>query len=127
MSAAALIIMCAVIVVALAIWLVAVMLADRSTPFFRRSRQEPRRGRVVGGTHVGGGRSVAPRRDAPVVAGEDPHEPTVTAPLENPGEGEDLRAGEGEDLRESTEPDRESTGPDRAERSGTRPGGPLGL
>jgi hypothetical protein len=112
MSAAALIIMCAVIVVSLAIWLATVMLADRSTPFSRRSRQEPRRGRVVGGTHVGGGRSVAPRRDAPVVAGEDPHEPTVTAPLENSGEGEDLR---------------ESAGPDRAERSGTRPGGPLGL
>jgi hypothetical protein len=76
MSATLIWIMCAVIVVALAAWLVAIALANRN-PSFRHPHTEPRRGRVWGGTHQGGGRSVAPRRDAEVVPGEDPDKPTV--------------------------------------------------
>jgi hypothetical protein len=76
MSATLLWIMCAVIVLALAAWLVAIALANRN-PSFRHPRVEPRRGQVQGGTHVGGGRSVAPRRDAEVAPEEDPEKPTV--------------------------------------------------
>ena len=76
MSAVLIWIICVVAVVSLAIWLVAVARADRS-PFFRHPHMEPRRGRVQGGTHVGGGRSVAPRRDAEITPDESPEEPTV--------------------------------------------------
>ena len=76
MSATLIWIMCAVIVVALAAWLVAVAFADR-TPFFKHPHVEPRRGRVQGGSHVGGGRSVAPRRDGEVGQDESPDDPTV--------------------------------------------------
>jgi hypothetical protein len=37
----------------------------------------PGRGQVVGGAHMGGGRSVAPRRDAEVMPDANPGEPTV--------------------------------------------------
>jgi heme exporter protein D len=64
-SAALIWIMCAVIVVSLAIWLVMVALADR-TPYFRHTSRERRRGgRVMGGTHVGDGRSFMPPRYEP--------------------------------------------------------------
>ena len=43
----------------------------------RQPRLEPRRGRVQGGTHVGGGRSVAPRRDGEVFPDENPEDPAV--------------------------------------------------
>jgi hypothetical protein len=76
MSATLLWIMCVAIVLALAGWLVAMFLADRN-PSFRHPHTEPRRGRVQGGTHVGGGRSVSPRRDAEVTPDEDPDKPTV--------------------------------------------------
>lgn len=76
MSATVLWIMCAVIVVALAVWLIMVTIADRN-PAFRRSHVEPRRGNVQGGTHVGGGRSLGPRRDAEIFPDEDPDKPTV--------------------------------------------------
>lgn len=76
MSATLLWIMCVVIVLALAAWLVAMVFAQR-TPFFRHAHAEPRRGSVQGGTHVGGGRSVAPHRDAEVTPDENPDEPTV--------------------------------------------------
>jgi hypothetical protein len=76
MSATLLWIMCAAIVLALAGWLAAVLRAERS-PAFRHPHVEPRRGQVQGATHVGGGRSVAPRRDAEVVMDENPEEPTV--------------------------------------------------
>jgi hypothetical protein len=39
---------------------------------------EERRGQVRGGTHMGGGRSVGPRRDTEVTGDEDPNEPTVS-------------------------------------------------
>jgi hypothetical protein len=76
MSAVLIWIICVVAVVSLAIWLVAIGRADRS-PYFRHPHVEPRRGRVQGGTHAGGGRSLAPRRDAEITPGEDPEEPTV--------------------------------------------------
>jgi hypothetical protein len=76
MSATLIWIICVVAVVLLAIWLVAVARADRN-PSSRHSHVEPRRGRVQGGTHVGGGRSVAPRRDAEITPDENPEEPTV--------------------------------------------------
>jgi hypothetical protein len=98
-------IMCAAIVVALVAGVGVVLLADRN-PFYRHRGQEPRRGRVQGGTHVGGGRSVAPRRDAPVTLGEDPEDSTVTPPR---GSSED------------------SALPGRAGRSGSGSGNPLDL
>ena len=61
-------IMCAVIVAGLVIWLVAVALAARH-PGQEHPRHESLRGLVQGGQHVGGGRSVAPTRDAPVPEG----------------------------------------------------------
>jgi hypothetical protein len=76
MSAVLIWIICVVAVVSLSIWLVAIARADRS-PSFRHPHVEPRRGRVQGGTHVGGGRSLAPRRDAEITPDEDPEEPTV--------------------------------------------------
>jgi uncharacterized protein (DUF58 family) len=76
MSATLIWIMCAVIVLSLAVWLVAVAVAARN-PAFKEPRSEPRRGRVQGGTHVGGGRSVAPHRDAEIFPDDDPERPTV--------------------------------------------------
>jgi len=76
MSATLLWIMCVVIVASLAAWLVAIVLANRN-PAFRHPHVEPRRGQVQGGTHVGGGRSVAPHRDAEITPEEDPEAPTV--------------------------------------------------
>ena len=64
-----------VIVVSLAIWLVAVRWAARH-PGHKRRHLEHMRGLVQGGQHVGGGRSVAPRRDASVPeGGGNPPEP----------------------------------------------------
>lgn len=64
----AIVAICGVVVVALAVWLVTIALAAR-----RPGRQHPQRDRmrglVQGGQHVGGGRSVAPTRDAPVPEG----------------------------------------------------------
>jgi len=57
-----------VIVLALAAWLVGVALAARR-PGQDHPKREPLRGLVQGGQHVGGGRSVAPTRDAPVPPG----------------------------------------------------------
>jgi hypothetical protein len=76
MTASLLWIMCGAIVLALAGWLVAVAFAQRK-PTFEHPHAEPRRGQVQGGTHVGGGRSVSPRRDAEVVPDENPEKPTV--------------------------------------------------
>ena len=76
MSATLIWIMCAVIVVSLAAWLIAVAFAQRA-PSFRHPQIEPRRGRVQGGTHVGGGRSVAPRRDGEISPDESLETPTV--------------------------------------------------
>jgi hypothetical protein len=61
-------VMVVVIVVSLATWLVTVALAARR-PYSQDSRRERMRGLVQGGQDVGGGRSVAPTRDAPVPEG----------------------------------------------------------
>jgi Icc-related predicted phosphoesterase len=61
-------VICAVIVVSLAVLLTTVALAARR-PHQEHPEREPLRGLVQGGQHVGGGRSVAPTRDAPVPEG----------------------------------------------------------
>jgi hypothetical protein len=58
------VVVCVVIVVSLAIWLALVAHAARR-PGQEHPKREPLRGLVQGGQHVGGGRSVAPTRDAP--------------------------------------------------------------
>jgi hypothetical protein len=77
MSGIMLWIMCVVIVAALGAWLAVVALAQRH-PGTDRPRTERRRGRVQGGSHTGGGRSVGPTRDEPAVPGEDPEKPSVS-------------------------------------------------
>jgi hypothetical protein len=57
-----------VVVVSLAVFLGSVALAARH-PQQEHPKREPLRGLVQGGHHVGGGRSVAPHRDAPVPPG----------------------------------------------------------
>lgn len=86
MSATGIWIICAVSVVALAAWLMAVLLSDRS-PYFRHPQYNRRRGRVQGGTHTGGGRSVSPRRDAPVIPGEYPEDSSLPDHVGPPGSG----------------------------------------
>jgi hypothetical protein len=85
-SATAIWIICAVAVAGLAAWLIAIARAQR-TPFFRHPQYDRRRGRVQGGTHVGGGRSVAPRRDAPVIPDENPDDSTLPDHAGRPGSG----------------------------------------
>jgi hypothetical protein len=71
-----------VAVVTLAIWLVGVSRAARK-PY-----QDPHggqlRGPVTGGTHVGGGRSVAPRRDEEVNPDQTAYGDTVSPRLDPP-------------------------------------------
>lgn len=86
MSSAAMWIMCVAIVAGLAIWALAVHLAGRQ-PHQKREVLEHRRGRVQGGSHVGGGRSVAPRRDAPVIPHENPDDSTLPDHAGRPGSG----------------------------------------
>src|SRR5690242_4607908 len=57
-----------IIVLGLALWLAMVARAARR-PAQEHPQQDPMRGLVQGGQHVGGGRSVAPTRDAPVPEG----------------------------------------------------------
>ena len=64
-----------VVVLALGFWLLMVRLAANRPGSSRHA--EPRRGQVQGGSHVGGGRSVGPRRDAEVIPDQDPETPTV--------------------------------------------------
>jgi hypothetical protein len=78
--------MCVVIVLGLAAWAVLVWLASRR-PHQRQSINESRRGRVQGGSHVGGGRSVAPHRDAPVIPDENPNDSTLPDRAGRPGSG----------------------------------------
>lgn len=61
-------VLCVVIVVSLAAWLLVVARAARR-PGQKHPKRDPLRGVVQGGQHVGGGRSVAPTRDAPVPEG----------------------------------------------------------
>ena len=62
-SLAGLLIICAVIVVGLAIWLVLVFWAG-SHPFWKGRRPDTRPGDVRGGTFLGEGRAFTPPRDA---------------------------------------------------------------
>jgi hypothetical protein len=57
-----------VVVLSLVVWLVTVAVAARR-PGRDHPKQDQIRGLVQGGQHVGGGRSVAPTRDAPVPEG----------------------------------------------------------
>ncbi len=57
-----------VAVAGVAVWLLMVARAQRH-PHQEHPQREPLRGLVQGGQHVGGGRSVAPTRDAPVPPG----------------------------------------------------------
>lgn len=59
---------CAVAVAGLVIWLVMIKRAERR-PGQEHPQHDQLRGVVQGGLHVGGGRSVAPTRDAPVPEG----------------------------------------------------------
>ena len=62
------IVICVVGVAGLLTWILVVRLAGHH-PAQEHSRAESQRGLVQGGQHVGGGRSVAPARDAPVPEG----------------------------------------------------------
>jgi len=62
------IVICVVGVAGLLTWILVVRLAGHH-PAQEHSRAESQRGLVQGGQHVGGGRSVAPTRDAPVPQG----------------------------------------------------------
>jgi hypothetical protein len=69
-SATAIWVIVAVAVAGLAIWLGGMALAARK-PHQEHAQGGRLRGTAVqGGMHVGGGRSVAPRRDEPVIPGE---------------------------------------------------------
>lgn len=78
-----------VTVVALAAWLGSVFLASRN-PAGKDPDLRQRRAQVDGGTHMGGGRSVAPRRDAEVIPDADPTAPTVPVREERRGSPMDL-------------------------------------
>jgi hypothetical protein len=67
-SGIAIAVICVVGVIALVTWVVVVRLAARR-PHEPNPRRGQMRGVVQGGMHVGGGRSVAPTRDAPVPEG----------------------------------------------------------
>ncbi|HLI40882.1 MAG TPA: hypothetical protein VKV35_04480 [Streptosporangiaceae bacterium] len=62
---------CGVAVLTLAFWLSMVFYASRH-PGHKHRRKEPLPGLVVGGQHVGGGRSAGPHRDAPAAGGRAP-------------------------------------------------------
>jgi hypothetical protein len=99
-SATAIWIIVAVVVAGLAIWLVSVVLAARK-PDQEHAHGERLRGAVQGGMHVGAGRSVAPRRDAPVIPGDAPAGDTLHPGAEDPGAGTesgDARQGPGNPL-----------------------------
>jgi hypothetical protein len=86
-SATGIWIIVAVAVAGLAIWLGGMALAARK-PYQEHARGGQLRGTAVqGGMHVGGGRSVAPRRDEPVTPGEVTGGDTLHPGAEAPGAG----------------------------------------
>jgi hypothetical protein len=94
-SATAIWIIVAVAVAGLAVWLGGVALAARK-PHQDHAHGESLRGTVQGGMHVGGGRSVAPRRDEPVIPGDGLAGDTLHPGAEDPGaspEAGDARQG----------------------------------
>ncbi len=84
-SATAIWIIVAVVLAGLAVWLIGVALAARK-PYQEHAHGERLRGRVQGGMHVGGGRSVAPRRDEPAVPGDIPAGDTLNPGSDAPGD-----------------------------------------
>ena len=81
-SAIAIWVIVIVVVVALAVWLIAVHRADRKPG--GEAHGNKLLGPVQGGSHVGGGRSVAPRRDEEVNPDQTPHGDTVSPRLDPP-------------------------------------------
>jgi hypothetical protein len=81
-----------VVVAALAIWLIMVRYSAEH-PGQKTRRKERMRGVVQGGQHVGGGRSVMPRRDAPVPEGGEAPAPGApdTEDMEDTGTGQGQR------------------------------------
>jgi hypothetical protein len=67
-SAIGIIVICVVAVAGMVTWLLLVRRAA-DHPGQEHPKREPLHGLVQGGQHVGGGRSVAPTRDAPVPEG----------------------------------------------------------
>lgn len=99
-SATAIWIIVAVVVIGLAVWLGSVAMAARK-PHQEHAHGERLRGTVQGGMHVGAGRSVAPRRDEPVIPGEVPPGDTLHPGAEGPAAGpesKDARQGPGSPL-----------------------------
>jgi hypothetical protein len=88
-SAAVIWIICIVVVAGLAIWLVAVALAARRPG--GKPHGNKLLGPVQGGSHVGGGRSVAPRRDEAVDPDQTVAGDTVTPKLGPTGRESALR------------------------------------
>jgi hypothetical protein len=77
MAAGLIVVLVVAAILAMVAWPVTVMLTKRRPAGRRQARAEHRRANVQGGSHVGGGRSVGPRRDAEVIPDQDPNEPTV--------------------------------------------------
>lgn len=71
-----------VAVVTLAIWLIGVSRAARKP--YHDPHGSQLRGPVNGGTHVGGGRSVAPRRDDEVIRDQTAYGDTASPRLDPP-------------------------------------------
>jgi hypothetical protein len=83
-----------VAVVGLAVFLLLVRYAAVH-PGQKNRRKEQMHGMVQGGQHVGGGRSVMPRRDAPAAeAGTPPH--SEAPDVEDAEAEEELRSGRGQ-------------------------------
>jgi hypothetical protein len=99
-SATAIWIIVAVVVVGLAVWLGSVALAARKTSQEHRRGGRLRGTAVEGGVHVGGGRSVAPRRDEPVTPGEVPGGDTLHPGAEAPAD--DTESGDARQVSGST-------------------------
>jgi hypothetical protein len=103
-SVTAIWIICVVAVAGLAIWLVGVALAARSTRPPEHAHRRRLRGSVQGGIHVSaGGRSVAPRRDEPVVPGEVPGD-SLHPGGEDTAEGQGAASGSGHRRQDSVIP-----------------------
>lgn len=82
-SVTGIVVICAVVVVSLAAYLILVANAARR-PGGKKRYVEPMRGLVQGGEHAGGGRSVMPHRDAQVPeGGGTPPSPEEMAQAEN--------------------------------------------
>jgi hypothetical protein len=96
-SVTAIWIIVAVAVAGLAVWLGSVALAARKS-HQEHAHGERLRGEVQGGMHVGGGRSVAPRRDEPVIPGDVPPGDSLHPGGEDPAAGTGTRRGSGSPL-----------------------------